>query len=674
MFKNMKLSTKMACGFGAVLVVTAILGYSGWNSMSRVSEGLSLYVDASGSLDHLNRCAALRRDFDNSGFEKIEGQSKNAAELWQESFVALTATLRSLETRHKLTDAYQRTVGSSLTYADGYKAAFDHMTTARGLKDQAAAAWSKSGTSITGNVQNAVEKVIDPATASAQASKDVAAISHWATIASRLDRDVVQPFFLLRVSAVYLMNTDAEKEWTAYQGRLKTVRDGVTSWTASVKDVAELQTVATSLGEYLKEYETAGEAYHTGILNGRQAAAEMAAGAKGVVQSVTQLQDSVDRDVKSLSVQATTLAIGLAIGGLVLGIILAVVITRSITRSISRVIEGLKMGAEQTSAASGQVAQASQQMAEGASEQASSLEEVSSSLEEMASMTKQNADNAHQADSMASEAKVAAEQGNAAMGKMAEAINKIKASSDQTAKILKTIDEIAFQTNLLALNAAVEAARAGEAGKGFAVVAEEVRNLAQRSAEAAKNTAGLIEDSQKNADHGVTVSTEVASILGRIVTGVQRVNQLVGDVSSASNEQAQGIEQINSAIAEMDKVTQSNAANAEESASASEELSAQAKELNDMVDTLVAIVGGSAATRARESTSGLTSRRVTTNNQPASHPKANGLDQMLHNTWQSKTGRQGAGAPTTEARPAAATSHATPAKALQLNQDDLDKF
>jgi methyl-accepting chemotaxis protein len=270
----------------------------------------------------------------------------------------------------------------------------------------------------------------------------------------------------------------------------------------------------------------------------------------------------------------------------------------SIGKALGGVIASLSAGSTQISGASNQVSQSSQSLAEGASVQASSLEETSASLEELSSMTKQNSDNARQANAMAGEASSSAVESRAAMERMGQAIGKIKTSADETAKIIKTIDEIAFQTNLLALNAAVEAARAGDAGKGFAVVAEEVRNLAQRSAEAAKNTAALIEGAQKNADNGVAVSGEVGRFLGQIADKVQKLSALVGEVSAASEEQTKGITQISLAVTEMDKVTQSNAANAEESASASEELFAQAKELGDMVSTLVGIVNGSSAASA----------------------------------------------------------------------------
>jgi len=233
--------------------------------------------------------------------------------------------------------------------------------------------------------------------------------------------------------------------------------------------------------------------------------------------------------------------------------------------------------------ASDQISQGAQSLAESANEQASSLEEVSSSLEEMSSMTKHNADNSNQAKILVSEAEASTGEANEAMTRMADAIRQIKTSSDNTSKILKTIDDIAFQTNLLALNAAVEAARAGEVGKGFAVVAEEVRNLAMRSAEASKNTAAMIEESVKNADGGVKITEDVAKALARTVENSAKVSGLIAEIASSSSEQAQGIEQVNTAVAQMNAVTQRNAANSEESASAAEELSGQAAELASMV-------------------------------------------------------------------------------------------
>jgi methyl-accepting chemotaxis protein len=299
--------------------------------------------------------------------------------------------------------------------------------------------------------------------------------------------------------------------------------------------------------------------------------------------------------------------------GLLVGVAVAVALSafigfflsRSIGKALRTVIASLSSGSEQISSASGQVSQSSQQLAEGAGDQASSLEETSASLEELSSMTKLNSDNARQASAMAESARGEAENSREAMDRMGQAIGKIKGSSDQTAKIIKTIDEIAFQTNLLALNAAVEAARAGDAGKGFAVVAEEVRNLAQRSAEAAKSTASLIEESQKNADQGVAVSGEVAGILTGIVEKVRKLAQINGEVSAASEEQSKGIEQIGKAVTQMDKVTQANAASAEESASASEELFAQAHEMGDMVSALTAVVeGADSASAASASAAG----------------------------------------------------------------------
>jgi methyl-accepting chemotaxis protein len=284
--------------------------------------------------------------------------------------------------------------------------------------------------------------------------------------------------------------------------------------------------------------------------------------------------------------------IAMILGGVGAGA-LGFFVTRSVTRPIHRIADRLSGGADQTAAAAEQVSSASQNLAGGANEQAAAVEETSSSLEELSSMTKRNAENATKANELARQAQAAAEKGANDVQSMGSAMHAIKSSSDDIAKIINTIDEIAFQTNILALNAAVEAARAGEAGMGFAVVAEEVRALAHRSAQAAKDTAGKIEGAIANAAQGVEISSQVGEALGQIVARAREVNALVAEVASGSREQSQGIEQISAAVGQMDKVVQTNAAGAEESAAASRELNQQAVSVRESVSELLELVGAS---------------------------------------------------------------------------------
>jgi methyl-accepting chemotaxis protein len=397
---------------------------------------------------------------------------------------------------------------------------------------------------------------------------------------------------VLRVQAVYLLATNTETQWTKYLDQLSVCQQKKNEFSELVKGNAELEKVASNISDSFSKYDAAGKNYYKGMSAYAAADKEMATYASKMVELMNTLQSNLKSYMESLSTRTNTLMITMALCGIIIGITLAFVITRSIVKPINRIIAGLTEGSEQVASASGQVTSASQSLAEGATEQAAGLEETSSSLEEMSSMTKQNADNAQQANTLASETRKAANNGSEAMGRMSSAIRDIQKSSDETAKIIKVIDEIAFQTNLLALNAAVEAARAGEAGKGFAVVAEEVRNLAMRSAEAAKNTANMIEESVKNSKNGVDIANEVGKVLEEIVSSIGKTTDLVGEIAAASSEQAQGIDQVNTAVAQMDKVTQQNAANAEESASASEELSAQAEQMNQIVQELVNLVGG----------------------------------------------------------------------------------
>jgi methyl-accepting chemotaxis protein len=303
------------------------------------------------------------------------------------------------------------------------------------------------------------------------------------------------------------------------------------------------------------------------------------------------IEDESSLMASHLGASSMVTVLGLALA-LVLGAGLAFFITRSITKPIRVIIAGLDEGASEVADASSQVATASQSLAEGAAEQAAALEETSSSLEEMASMTKTNADNAAQANLLSQETNQVVAKANESMAELTQSMGEINAAGQETAKIIKTIDEIAFQTNLLALNAAVEAARAGEAGAGFAVVAEEVRNLAMRAAEAAKNTAGLIEMTISRVKAGSELVTRTGQAFGEVAMSSQKVGELLGEIAAASSEQAQGIDQVNRATTDMDKVTQRNAASAEESAAASEHMSGQAATMRGFVEQLVRLSDG----------------------------------------------------------------------------------
>ena len=350
----------------------------------------------------------------------------------------------------------------------------------------------------------------------------------------------------------------------------------------------------------------------------------VAEAAENVKLSVKADQDKLGPAVQKANSVAMTIVTIVGSIALVLGIFMSFAIARSITSVLSRIIGGLSAASDQVNSAASQVAAAGQSLAEGASEQAASLEETSASIETVSAGTKQSEANAQQTNVLAQKVKDGAERSQKSMVGLNEAMQLIKTSSDETAKVIKTIDEIAFQTNLLALNAAVEAARAGDAGKGFAVVAEEVRNLAQRSAEAAKGTADLIEGSTRNSDLGVQATVDVTTNLEDIVAGIIEISGATETLSSATGEQARAVEEINIAVEQLDTVTQSNAANAEESASAAEELSAQAEELGLYVQELVQLVSGHGDRMNRgRITSVLPSPRVDSPRQPVQDVQRN---------------------------------------------------
>jgi methyl-accepting chemotaxis protein len=261
-------------------------------------------------------------------------------------------------------------------------------------------------------------------------------------------------------------------------------------------------------------------------------------------------------------------------------------VVRGINRALRDTAKELNAGSTQVAAASTQVASAAQSLAQGATEQAAALEETSASMEEMASIARANAENGKQAARLVADVAQQVGESNASLDAMVGSMTAITESSGKVARIIKTIDEIAFQTNILALNAAVEAARAGEAGMGFAVVADEVRTLAQRSAQAARDTQQLIEESIVRSNDGASRVAQVVEAIGAITSSVAEVKGLVEQMRDASAQQHQGISQVTQALTQMEQVTQTTAATAEESAAASEELNAQAGAAAEIVQRL----------------------------------------------------------------------------------------
>ena len=278
-----------------------------------------------------------------------------------------------------------------------------------------------------------------------------------------------------------------------------------------------------------------------------------------------------------------------------LALLLAMIVSlrTALMRPLNRSIENLGDGFGQMTTGLGQVAAGSQSLAEGAYAQASSIAETSASLDGLDGLIRRNQSSAAGADALIREVDAAIRQATEEMETLTESMNEVSSSGEETFRIVKTIDEIAFQTNLLALNAAVEAARAGEAGAGFAVVAEEVRSLAIRSAEAARNSSELIEGIVRKIRSSAEGVGRTGTSFGRVAEVSEKVNELFVAIRAVSDEQAQGIREINRAVEEIDRVTQLNASNAEESAAATEELNQQARRLKNTVQEIVLrVLGG----------------------------------------------------------------------------------
>ncbi len=305
--------------------------------------------------------------------------------------------------------------------------------------------------------------------------------------------------------------------------------------------------------------------------------------------------------VVSLSLASRRVLEGLVLA-LVLGLTLTVLLSRGISRPIKAAVAALGQGAVQVAAASQQISQASLILAEGSSQQASSLEESSATLEQMSAMTRDTTTHAKQANDLAKKAGQALDEAGAAMAQLTASMHRISQASQDSGKIVRTIEEIAFQTNLLALNAAVEAARAGQAGAGFAVVADEVRNLALKTSRAAQETAAIINQTLTTVRDGGEFLERTNQVLVQVNVTSREVSGLMDHIYAASAEQAHGAEQVNQAVAQIDTVTQQHSASAQQAAAAAAELLGQSQMLRRTIGKLEALINGNGHDNGRATT------------------------------------------------------------------------
>ena len=622
MGKSMKLSTKIAAGFAAIIAIMMALGGLAVKNMSSVkTESVKL-------ADEYVPEVAVAND--------IERKSMM-------TMYAIRGYTMSLDKAY-LEDGKKTLieVNEDLKKAETLSQKALNLTALKGQVDKAKEAVAKYGTLLTETVDNNEEiakireglnnSAANFASNSEKFSKaqseilvqEVKAGSSTEKLQQRFDKvslmnRVIELGSIIRINVwkTQALNDlkqldDADAKFSEMYKVLTELR-GITQHEEHLKQIEQVKVAAESYQADIKEFQKVMITQSTVNKNRGQAAESVLEAARTTSSKGIEHTSSIATNAaSSLASGLWIIIVGLFIATGI-GITLGFIITLSIAAPLKKAIDSMRNATEEIGAASTELSGASQQLSSGASEQASSIEETSASLEEMGGMVQNNVTNAQKAKDLAAQVRSVSEQGNASMGKLQTSMTEILESNEKIEQLVKVIgeigektkvmDEIVFQTKLLSFNASVEAERAGEHGRGFAVVAQEVGILAQMSGKSAQEIAQIVTGSirqaeaittenKKKVETGNSYVLETSKYLKEIMVSAATVTDGAQQVLSASQEQAAGIKQINLAMSNLDKATQENSAMAEETASTSEELNAQTTNLNALVDELVQLVDG----------------------------------------------------------------------------------
>lgn len=586
MLKTQSVGKKIIFGFSVVLLLLLAMGVIAFNVLHQTSEGFARYRDLARDANLSGRVQASMLLARLAAKSYIITGKKEHLSQYEERFSMMSEFLKEAQKAISNPERAEKIDAIDEKHIE-YRDAFQKVTTLMDKRNE----YVREVLDVKGAF---MEKTLTAIMLSAYDDADVMA-AYYAGLS-------MKHMLMARLYVLKYLNTDTqEAAGRVHQefGRMQRQMATLEKELDSPERQKMLKTVLATKKEYADAFSKVVMVIYerNEIIEGTldQIGPEIAVHAESVKLSVKAEQDHAGSEAEASNRRYMLLISVIALVAFVSGSFFAIFITRDVTASLVRIVDRLRDSAGQVAAVSGQISGDSQTLAERSSKEAASVEETSSSLEEMSAMTAQNAENAGQADKLMQESGQIIKTANSSMNEVIVAMDEIGQASDETSKIVKTIDEIAFQTNLLALNAAVEAARAGETGAGFAVVAEEVRSLALRAADAAKNTASLIEGTVKKVQDGALIVWQTHDAFGQVSGSVAKVGELLREIAVSSTEQALGIEQINKVVTEMDKITQENASGAEEAVSASDELNAQVQEMEVMIRKLTVIVGDRAA-------------------------------------------------------------------------------